>query len=115
MPSSRPRPAAAASPGDRRAASSAAATPKTPRLLRARAAARPPSEYTRPVYPYPQLVAYDGSGDKKDAANYRAYTPDKLPDDHYKWAGSFASGYQEWCGTKDGKSMSCGRRTPWTV
>ncbi|MFJ9376313.1 hypothetical protein [Streptomyces sp. NPDC101455] len=38
----------------------------------------PTVEYTRPVYPYPQLVAYDGSGDKKNAANSRAYTPDEL-------------------------------------
>ncbi|WP_307781778.1 tannase/feruloyl esterase family alpha/beta hydrolase [Streptomyces sp. MBT65] len=72
----------------------------------------PTVEYTRPVYPYPQLVAYDGSGNKDDAANYRAYTPDKLPDDHYKWVGSFTSGYQEWCETKDGRSMSCSRHAP---
>ncbi|MEV6539477.1 tannase/feruloyl esterase family alpha/beta hydrolase [Streptomyces sp. NPDC051665] len=72
----------------------------------------PTVAYTRPVHPYPQLVAYDGSGDKKDAANYRAYMPDKLPDDHFKWAGSFSSGYQEWCETKDGKSMSCSRHEP---
>lgn len=72
----------------------------------------PTVEYTRPVYPYPRLVAYDGSGDKNDAANYRAYTPDRLPDDHYKWAGTFTSGYQEWCETKDGRSMNCSRHRP---
>ncbi|MFD4876084.1 tannase/feruloyl esterase family alpha/beta hydrolase [Streptomyces sp. NPDC058420] len=73
---------------------------------------QPTVVYTRPVHPYPRLVAYDGSGDPKDAANYRAFTPERLPDDHYKWAGSFTSGYQEWCATKDGTSMNCGRRRP---
>ncbi|WP_329352556.1 tannase/feruloyl esterase family alpha/beta hydrolase [Streptomyces sp. NBC_01261] len=95
--------------GSAQPAASTGCAPKNTEASAGAGSTAPTVEYTRPVYPYPQLVAYDGSGDKKDAANYRAYTPDKLPDDHYKWAGSFTSGYQEWCETKDGKSLSCSR------
>ena len=45
-------------------------------------------EYTRPVYPYPQRVAYSGSGDVNDAASYTPYTP-PARDDHFAWGGTF--------------------------
>ena len=43
---------------------------------------------SRPVRPYPQRVAYTGTGDVNDAANYAPITPPPT-DDHYRWAGSF--------------------------
>jgi len=45
---------------------------------------------SRPVYPYPEQVAYTGTGDVDQTANYKAVTP-KAADDHYTWASSFTA------------------------
>lgn len=68
------------------------------------------TQYTRPVYPYPQRVAYTGSGDPNDAANYAPYLPEHAVDDHYEWAGEpFRSGYQQWCDAS-GTQLTCSQR-----
>ncbi|MEU1963639.1 tannase/feruloyl esterase family alpha/beta hydrolase [Nocardia sp. NPDC019304] len=67
-------------------------------------------EYSRPVYPYPQQIAYSGTGDTEAAGNYTPHTPAPT-DDHYQWAGSFRSGYQQWC-TSDGEQLTCTRHKP---
>ncbi len=43
---------------------------------------------SRPVYPYPERVRYNGHGSTSVAANYVAYTP-RSTTSHYSWAGSF--------------------------
>ena len=60
---------------------------------------------TRPVYPYPTVARYDGSGSIDDAANFVPYTPRQEPRPDYHWAGErlYSSDYQTWCkaaGTK---------------
>ncbi|WP_067668397.1 tannase/feruloyl esterase family alpha/beta hydrolase [Nocardia miyunensis] len=68
--------------------------------------------YQRPVYPYPQHIAYSGSGDVNAAASYIPRTPPPR-DDHYKWGGNaFTSGYQQWCAADDGRALSCTRHKP---
>jgi feruloyl esterase len=63
---------------------------------------------TRPVYPYPAVARYDGSGSIDDADNFVAAPPPTPPDDHIDWAGEFRSGYQEWCAW-EGTRLVCRR------
>ena len=60
---------------------------------------------TRPVYPYPTVARYDGTGSIDDAANFVPYTPGKEPGPGYEWVGQrlYSSGYQTWCEAIDGK------------
>ena len=44
---------------------------------------------TRPVYPYPMVARYDGSGSTDDAANFVPAQPDRPTDDHFPWLGRF--------------------------
>jgi hypothetical protein len=69
-------------------------------------------QYTRPVYPYPELVKYSGSGDVNDEASYIGYTLNAL-DDNYRWAGApFGSGYEASCKIADGVTVKCTRLRP---
>jgi Tannase and feruloyl esterase len=54
---------------------------------------------TRPVYPYPAVARYDGSGSTDEAANFYAYTPDTEPSVGHEWVGEplYSSGYQATC------------------
>jgi pimeloyl-ACP methyl ester carboxylesterase len=52
---------------------------------------------TRPVYPYPLVATYDGSGSIDDASNFVAAMPTARHDDRIEWAGEYRSGYQQWC------------------
>lgn len=54
---------------------------------------------TRPVYPYPTVARYDGTGSTNEAANFVPYTPKHEPGPDYHWIGQrlFSSGYQQWC------------------
>jgi len=54
---------------------------------------------TRPVYPYPTVARYDGSGSINDAANFVPYTPRTTPSPDYHWVGErlYSHGYQTWC------------------
>ncbi|MGW0825936.1 tannase/feruloyl esterase family alpha/beta hydrolase [Streptomyces sp. NPDC002845] len=69
---------------------------------------------TRPVYPYPRVARYDGTGSADDASNFVAVTPRTKPDaDAYDWVGKrlFSSDYQTWCRVVDGKLVCRPKRT----
>lgn len=57
---------------------------------------------TRPVYPYPTVARYDGSGSIHDAANFVPTPPPTRYQDDIAWLGSFRSGYEQTCGWHDG-------------
>jgi hypothetical protein len=42
---------------------------------------------TRPVYPYPGIAKYDGTGSKDDASNFTKSSPVQTFNDKYDWAG----------------------------
>lgn len=69
----------------------------TPNRIVASAAAPDGSvTMTRPVYPYPKLVRYDGSGSTNDASNFVPYTPRPHAQD-FHWVGAplYSSSYQQ--------------------
>jgi len=61
---------------------------------------------TRPVFPYPAVARYDGSGSIDDAANFVSVTPRQPVRDDFHWLGSrlFAGDYQQW-GRADGTKL----------
>ncbi len=64
---------------------------------------------TRPVYPYPQVARYSGSGSIDDAANFEAGIPRTTPPPIH-WIGSntfFTPRYEQWCGWSR-MSFTCG-------
>ena len=58
---------------------------------------------TRPIYPYPAVARYDGSGSTDDAANFAPAPPPTRHQDDIGWLGSFRSGYEQTCGWRDGR------------
>ena len=44
---------------------------------------------TRPVFPYPLVARYDGTGNINDATNFTAKNPEHPSDDHFPWLGRF--------------------------
>ena len=60
---------------------------------------------TRPVFPYPAVARYDGTGSVDDAANFVAVTPRKPVRNDTRWVGQslYSSGYQTWPRAVDGK------------
>ncbi|GAA2533384.1 tannase/feruloyl esterase family alpha/beta hydrolase [Winogradskya humida] len=60
---------------------------------------------TRPVFPYPAVARYDGTGSIDDAANFVAYTPENPVRNDYRWVGQalYSHGYQTWPKAVDGK------------
>jgi feruloyl esterase len=60
---------------------------------------------TRPVFPYPAVARYDGTGSIDDAANFVAYTPKNPVRNDYNWVGQvlYSHGYQTWPKVVDGK------------
>ncbi|MEV2212444.1 tannase/feruloyl esterase family alpha/beta hydrolase [Streptomyces sp. NPDC050997] len=70
---------------------------------------------TRPVYPYPQVARYDGTGSTDDASNFVATRPPHRPGAHdYDWLGErlYSSDYQTWCRVVDGK-LECRPTHTW--
>ncbi|MFI5843938.1 tannase/feruloyl esterase family alpha/beta hydrolase [Catenuloplanes sp. NPDC051500] len=57
---------------------------------------------TRPVYPYPAVARYDGSGSTDDAGNFAPAPPPVRHRDDIPWLGSFRSGYEQACGWREG-------------
>jgi feruloyl esterase len=51
---------------------------------------------TRPIYPYPIVARYDGSGSEDSASNFRPFTPAQV-NDAIPWMGQYRSDYQQWC------------------
>jgi hypothetical protein len=60
---------------------------------------------TRPVFPYPTVARYDGSGSIDDAANFRPFTPRNPVRNDDEWVGKalYSHGYQTWPRAVDGK------------
>ena len=71
---------------------------------------------TRPVFPYPQVARYTGTGSTDTAANFVAYTPQTEPPVDDAWIGAplYSSGYESQCGVL-GSKMACqgGLPYPW--
>jgi hypothetical protein len=59
---------------------------------------------TRPVFPYPAVARYDGTGSTDEAANFGAATPKPVRNDN-AWVGEwlYSHGYQTWRRVVDGK------------
>lgn len=62
---------------------------------------------TRPIYPYPDLSRYDGSGPVSAAASYHRLATTALPTT--SWLGSFPGAPALWCGYRRG-SYACATR-----
>lgn len=65
---------------------------------------------SRPVYPYPKVARYSGSGSVDDAANFVAFRP-AAPSDReadYQWLGKplYSAGYQASC-VAEGTQLVC--------
>ncbi|HJS84160.1 MAG TPA: tannase/feruloyl esterase family alpha/beta hydrolase, partial [Acetobacteraceae bacterium] len=63
---------------------------------------------TRPVFPYPTVARYAGSGSIDDAANFVAFTPPTEPHVGYEWVGEplYSHGYQATCDA-EGTQLVC--------
>jgi Tannase and feruloyl esterase len=60
---------------------------------------------TRPVFPYPAVARYDGTGSVDDAANFVAATPSRPVRNDNNWVGQalYSHGYQTWPRAVNGK------------
>ncbi|GIM89853.1 hypothetical protein Ato02nite_016460 [Paractinoplanes toevensis] len=67
---------------------------------------------TRPVYPYPTVARYDGSGSVDDATNFAPAPPPTRYQDDIAWLGSFRSGYEQTCSWHDGHWTCTPARRP---
>jgi hypothetical protein len=70
---------------------------------------------SRPVYPYPAVARYDGSGSTDDAANFVPVVPGREPAVGYEWlgAGLYTHGYQTTCKAVNGRLVCApGRPIP---
>ena len=65
-------------------------------------------DLTRPIYPYPYLAKYIGTGDIKDAANYVQGPAAPAPPEIFNWfgAGFYTPHYEKWC-TGSGAVLTC--------
>jgi feruloyl esterase len=69
---------------------------------------------TRPIFPYPEISRYDGTGNVNDAASYTGVPSTAMPTT--TWLGHFPSVPAQWCGYR-GTAYVCapqGRREGWT-
>jgi hypothetical protein len=75
------------------------------RIVAANVAANGAVTRTRPVFPYPTVARYDGSGSTDDAADFVPYTPRDEPGPGYAWVGQplFSHGYQTTAKAVNGK------------
>jgi hypothetical protein len=69
---------------------------------------------TRPVFPYPAVARYDGTGSVDDAANFVAVTPRRPVRNDNTWVGQslYSHGYQTWPEAVDGKLVITPARHP---
>ena len=65
-------------------------------------------DLTRPIYPYPYLARYIGTGDIKDAANYVQGPAAPAPPEVFRWFGAnfYTPHYEKWC-TGSGAILTC--------
>jgi hypothetical protein len=59
----------------------------------------PAADLTRPIYPYPYIAKYTGTGSVRDAANFVEGTARPAPSELFNWFGSsfYTSHYEKWC------------------
>ncbi|MBW9216146.1 tannase/feruloyl esterase family alpha/beta hydrolase [Mumia sp. zg.B53] len=71
------------------------------------------STRTRPVFPYPTVARYDGTGSTDEARNFVPVTPRRQPGPGYRWVGErlYSSDYQTWCRAVDGRLVCRPSRT----
>ncbi|MFE5291380.1 tannase/feruloyl esterase family alpha/beta hydrolase [Isoptericola sp. NPDC056618] len=71
-------------------------------------------ERTRPVFAYPQVARYDGTGSTDHAENFVAVTLRREPGPGYQWLGQrlYSGGYQTWAGA-DGGTLSLWPHRTW--
>jgi feruloyl esterase len=58
---------------------------------------------TRPVFAYPKVARYTGSGSIDDAANFKAASSGVHANDRFKWLGSFKPGRELWYDARTGR------------
>jgi Tannase and feruloyl esterase len=65
---------------------------------------------TRPVYPYPAVARYTGSGSTDDAANFIPYAPRTEPYVSWHWIGErlYSPGYEQQCYASNGQLICTG-------
>lgn len=70
---------------------------------------------TRPVFPYPSVAHYTGSGSTDDASNFVASTPSQDPRLNLHWAGEwlYSPGYESWCQAQ-GSTLVCKGGNGWS-
>jgi feruloyl esterase len=66
---------------------------------------------TRPVFPYPEVAHYTGTGSINDAANFVGAPPVHHFDDHFNWLGSFSAHDELW-GRSTDNGVIFSRRPP---
>jgi pimeloyl-ACP methyl ester carboxylesterase len=59
---------------------------------------------TRPLYPYPTVARYDGSGNPDNASSFTPSTPSEI--EPVSWLGDYRSGNQQWC-RMAGNELQC--------
>jgi feruloyl esterase len=66
---------------------------------------------SRPVFNYPLISKWDGSGDPALAESYQPAEPEVEADESYEWIGKelFTGDGEVWC-VQDGVSVSCDAR-----
>jgi hypothetical protein len=63
---------------------------------------------TRPVYPYPEVARYDGTGSINDAADFHGVVPASVQGTT-PWLGHFPSAPALWC-AYHGTNYACSPR-----
>ena len=66
------------------------------------------ADLTRPLYPYPYIPKYVGTGDVKEAANFVRGPPRPAPATLFNWFGSgfYTAHYEKWC-TGSSTGLDC--------
>jgi hypothetical protein len=69
---------------------------------------------TRPVFPYPAVARYTGTGSTDSAANFVSSTPARSTGPGYSFVGSrlYSDSYQTWC-RAEGTELVCRPRKTW--
>lgn len=62
-----------------------------------------PVDRTRPVFPYPQVAEYNGTGSIDDAANFKAVTPATVPVPAWLGSDFYQPGFQQQCSVVEQK------------
>jgi len=99
----------AAAPGGGRGAGAGRGAGRGAAAAPAAPAAAPTVLRTRPVYPYPMVAHYKGSGSIDNATNFEAAMPTTALPEKFNWMGNsfFSAHYEQWCGWS-GMTFSCG-------